>query len=125
MNKISQADVGAVMQASAGVIRDLSNENQELKTKVAQFEKVAQAEKLATLMEEKNLEPELSHQQKVAGLLRRENLDVVEEAIGLSAPQMKLASIAEDSNVSVEHSGSSDQESGQAESTFLTNLARS
>jgi hypothetical protein len=124
MDKFSTAEVGQVMKISAGTIRALSEENQVLKTKVASFEKRAMAEDLATKMEEKGLQPELSKMQKVAGLMERDDLEVVKEAVSLSAPQMKLASVAEDSTVTVEGiGGSTDEESGRAESNFFTNLA--
>ena len=124
MNKFSNAEVGQVMQLTAGTLRALSEENQELKTKVAQFERHSQAEKIASAMEEKSLQPELSFNEKVVGLLGRDDLDVVAQAVSLSAPQMKLASVAEDSTVTVEGTGSSDSDSGRAETTFFTNLAQ-
>lgn len=125
MDKFSTAEVGQVMKISAGTIRALSEENQDLKTKVASFEKRAKAEEIAAKMEEKGLQPELSLKQKTAGLLEREDLDVVAEAVSLSAPQMKLASVAEDSTVEVEggSNGNTDEESGRAASTFFSNLA--
>lgn len=111
MDKVSNVQVGQMMKVAAGSLRTLSEENQQLKEKVAHFEHKEKAEKVAALMEEKGLQPELSFSEKVAGLLRRENLDVVEEAVGMSAPQTKLASVYEESGVTVE--GSVDGSSAQ------------
>jgi len=123
MNKFSQAEAGQAMKLAANSLRALSEENQDLKTKLSHYEKKEHAEKVARLMEEKGIEPELSFQDKVAGLLRRERLDVVEEAVGLAAPQMKLASVHDDARVNVE--GSSDGDSGFAAQQFAANLASS
>lgn len=103
MNKVSAAQAGQMMKLAAENLRALSeentglkSENDELKTKVASFERRERAEKIAKTMENKGLESELSFEEKVAGLLKRDNLDVIEEAVGMSAPQMKIASVHED-----------------------------
>lgn len=119
MNKHSAAEVGQVMKVAATNLRALSEENQDLKQKVAHFEKKARAEKIAHQMEAKGLEPELSIQDKVAGLLKRDDLSVVEEAVGMSAPQMKLASVKEDTLVAVEGDNTGDS----ASDAFAANLA--
>ena len=119
MNKISQAQTGQMMKLAGQSLRALSEENQDLKTKVAHYEKKERAEAIAIRMQEKGLEPELSYAEKVAGLLTRDNLAVVEEAVGMAAPQMKLASVHDDSRVSVEGG----DESNQAEAQFAANLA--
>ncbi len=121
MNKFSTVEAGQVMKLAAGSLRALSEENMELKEKVASFEKLARAERIATEMQEKNLQPDLDFKSKVAGLLERDDLEVVERAVELNAPQTKFASIHDDS-VKVE-GGLSDQEGSQAESTFAANLA--
>ena len=118
-NKISGVQVGQMMKLAAENLRGLSEENQELRTKLASYEKKDRVESLATIMEEKGLEPELSYEEKVAGLLTRDDLDVVEEAVGMSAPQMKLASVHDDSRIEVEGG----VEGSQAESNFAANLA--
>lgn len=120
MDKISNVQVGQMMKVAASSIRNLSEENKQLKEKVAQYEHQARAEKIASQMEEKGLQPELSFEEKVAGLVRRENLDVVEEAIGLSAPQLKLASVHEDGAVKVE---GADTEGSAAQDAFAAALA--
>lgn len=121
MRKLSNVEVGQMMKLAAENLRALSEENQELRTKVAAYEKREKAEQIASLMDEKGLEPELSYQEKVAGLLKREDLEVVEQAVGMSAPQMKIASVHEDGEVTIE-GGVSDDDS-RAESTFAAGLA--
>lgn len=128
MNKFSQAQAGQMMKLAAEHLRALSEENQmlaaqrdEAVSKLAHYEKKEYAEKIAHLMEEKGLEPELHFQEKVAGLMRREDLSVVEEAVGMSAPQMKLASVHEDRRVTVE--GGMGDENDQASLMFASNLA--
>lgn len=121
MDKISNAQMGQAMKIAAASLRALSEENASLQEKVAHYERKDRAEKLASRMEEKGLQPELSIQEKVAGLLKRENLDAVEAAIDLSAPQTKLASVYDDGKVSVE--GNSDLEGGAAADTFAAALA--
>lgn len=123
MNKISQAEVGQMMKLSANSLRALSEENQELKSKVAHYEKKDHAEKIASLMEEKSIETELSFSEKVAGLMKRDDLSVVEEAVGLTASQAKLASVHDETRVPVD--GSSDDEGSSAALNFASNLAGS
>ena len=51
--------------------------------------------KLAKTMEEKGFDPQISHEEKVQRLMDADDLDVVEKAIDLSAPQFKLASVSD------------------------------
>lgn len=109
--KLSNVQTSQLAKLASGTLRALSEENvslraenEGLKTKVASFEKTTRAEKIAAAMEEKGINPESSFEQKVADIMQRDNLDVVEEAVGLAAPQMKLASL-HDSGVEVESSG--------------------
>ena len=119
MNKYSGAEVGQVMKLAAENLRALSEENQGLKTKVAAFEKKARAEKIASAMHQKGLDPDMSLEEKVEALQKREDLDVMEQAVGMQASQMKLASVAEDSRVAVE----GDDTGGAATDAFAANLA--
>lgn len=125
--KISSAQVAQLSKLAADNLRALSgenvhlrNENAELKTKVAAFEKRARVEKLATAMEEKGLNPDTSFEQKVAELMNRDNLDAVEEAVGMAAPQTKIAYVHED-GIEVESSG--DQYVDRATQQFAAALA--
>lgn len=125
MDKISHAQVAGMMKLASENLRGLSEENQKLakentglKEKVAQFEKKAHAEKIAKLMEDKGINNELDFHEKVASIMdSKKDLSVIEEAVGLSAPQTKTASVAEDGKVEVE--GGSDS---TAESNFATAL---
>ena len=119
MNKTAQAQAGQMMKLAAENLRALSEKYQEAVTKVAHYEKRERAEKIASKMEEKGLEPELTLQDKIAGLLQRDDLSVVEEAVSMSAPQMKLASVAGDVRVAVE----GDETGGSAQDAFAANLA--
>jgi regulator of replication initiation timing len=125
MEKISKAQAGEMMKLAAENLRSLSEENQALtsevstlREKVAGFEKRERAEKIAKEMDEKGLEPGASYSEKVAGLMGRDNLDVVEEAIRMAAPQIKVAHIHDDSKVPVEGG-----EGSQAEAQFVASLA--
>ena len=121
MEKISAAEVSQLTKLAAENLRSLSVENQDLKTKLATFQKKDHAEKIATKMEEKGLETGLSFSEKVASLMRRDDLQVIEEAVGMTAPQMKLASVHNGDQVQVE--GGLNDDSGRAEASFFANLA--
>lgn len=125
--KISSAQVAQLSKLAASNLRALSeenvhlrDENAELKTKVAAFEKRSRVEKLATAMEEKGLNPDTSFEQKVAELMNRDSLDAVEEAVGMAAPQTKIAYVHED-GVEVESSG--DESVDRATQQFANALA--
>lgn len=118
MEKISSAQLGEMMKLSADTLRNVTAQRDELLEKVAHYEKKERAERIASAMQEKGLEPEVPFSEKVAGLMKRDNLDVVEEAVSISAPQMKLASVHEDGSVEVEgHEGSD-----RSASDFASNL---
>lgn len=103
MNKISSEQAGQILaqvaptlRAQQGAIESLTAEKQELTEKVAFYQRRERAEKIATQLEAKGLDPETSFTQKVEGLMSTDkNLDVIEEAVGMSAPQMKLASLSD------------------------------
>lgn len=95
--KLSSTKVAEVLNQVGPALRALSDENQTLKEKVAFYEKRDRAEKIASQMEAKNLDPETSYDEKVEALMGPDSdLDVVEKAIDLSAPQIKLASLTDD-----------------------------
>lgn len=122
MNKVSAIQIGQMLKLASANMRALNEENIELRTKVADYEKRSRVEKLAALMEEKGLQPDLSQEEKVAGLLQREDLAVVEEAVSLNAPQLKMASFRENGRVLVEDSTTEDS-SDRAADYFASNLA--
>lgn len=127
MNKISHVQAGQMMKMAAENIRSLSAEKLELATerdellqKVAGFEREKRVEKVAKAMESKGLNPDLSLDEKIASLRQHEKLEVLEEAVNLSAPQMKLASVEGGSEV-VAVGGEADA----ALDAFAANLASS
>lgn len=95
MNKISSEKTAEVLRQVGPTLRALSSENEALKEKLAGYEKRAQAERLATQMDAKGLNPELNHDEKVERLMGQDDLDVVEKAVDMSAQQVKLASVSD------------------------------
>lgn len=103
MNKMSSEKVGQILRQVGPTLRaqqekiaEQRTEIVDLKEKVAHFERKERVAKLASIMEEKGLDPETSYAEKVASLMAPETeLDVVEKAIDMSAPQVKLASVSD------------------------------
>ena len=95
MTKLSSEAVGNVLSQVGPALRALSEENQALRVKVAHYEKRDRCEKIASKMEAKQLDPDSNYQEKVAALMEQDNLDVVEQAISMSAPQIKLAEVSD------------------------------
>lgn len=103
MNKISSEQAGQILgqvaptlRAQQQKIQTLTTTNEELTEKVAFYQRRERAEKIAAQLEAKGLDPETSFAQKVDGLMKPDtDLDVVEKAIDLSAPQIKLASLSD------------------------------
>lgn len=127
MSKVSAAQAGQMMKVAAENLRALSEENktvrtenEELRTKVAGFERDKRVEKVAKAMDAKGLQPEMTLDEKIASLRQHEKLEVLEEAVNLSAPQMKLASVASDGQVTVE---GDDVEGNDAANAFASNLS--
>lgn len=118
MQKISGVQADQMMKLAAENLRALSEENQVMREELTSYHKRDQVTKIAQAMEEKGLEPELTLDQKIEGLLKRDDIDVVEQAVGLAAPQMKLASVHDEGTVEVEGGTES-----QAEAQFVANLS--
>jgi hypothetical protein len=105
MNKLSSEQVGQILGQVAPTLRaqqekieSLSTTNQTLTEKVAFYQRRERAEKIASQIEAKGLDPETSYSQKVNNLMGSDkNLDVIEEAVEMSAPQIKLASLSDHS----------------------------
>lgn len=87
MKKISSQDAQALLKQAGAAIRFLEKERDDLMQKVATFELDDRVTKIARDMEEKDLEQELTFEEKVAQLKESKNLDITEEAIKLAAPQ--------------------------------------
>ena len=95
MQKLSSEKTAEVLRQVGPALRALSEENTALKEKLAFYAKRERVEKLANVMTAKNLEPELSHEEKVERLMGQDDLDVVERAVDMSAQQIKLASVSD------------------------------
>lgn len=95
MNKLSSDDVRDTLAQVGPTLRALSGENSELKVKLAHYQKMERATKLASDMQRKGLNPETTTEEKVAALMQRDNLNVIEEAVNMSAPQIKLAEVSD------------------------------
>lgn len=86
----------ALLKQAGATIRALHEENTDLREKVASNERDARITKIATEMEEKGLMPDLTFEEKVAGLRASKDLEVKEEAIKMAAPQgLDLGSLSE------------------------------
>lgn len=95
MIKISQVQLQEMLKEASSTITELINDNEAKDAELAQFRRAAHAEKIAHQMTERGINPHLSHQEKVAGVLMGDkDLDVLEEAVGLSEGQ-KLASVVD------------------------------
>jgi len=103
MNKLSSDKVAEVLGQVGPALRALSEENTGLKEKLAFYERRDRATKIASEMTRKNLDPESTFEEKVANLMQPDsNLDVVEQAVIMSAKQVKLASISENHGSTVD-----------------------
>ncbi len=97
MNKLSSIKVAEVLAQVPVALRAQQEEIAALKEKVAHYQKLDRVTKLASSMQEKNLDPETTYAEKVASLMDRDDLDVYEKAVDLSAPQIKLAALSDHS----------------------------
>lgn len=86
-----------LLKQSAASLRALATQNEELETKLAAREKQDKAESIASQMRDRGLLADSDMSEKVSELKERDNLDVIEAALDLSAPDdlAKIASIGE------------------------------
>lgn len=96
MNKLSSIKVAEILRQVGPTLRAQQAEIVNLKEKVAFFEKKARVENIASTMEAKSLDPDTTHEEKIERLMANDDLDVVERAIEMSAPQIKLAALSDD-----------------------------
>lgn len=116
MQKLSSTKVAEVLHQVGPAMRALSEENQALKEKVAHYERRDRVTKIASVMQQKNLDPESSYEDKIETLMKPEsNLDVIEQAIDLSAPQIKLAALSD-------QAGNAGGGADQAADTFISGI---
>ncbi len=103
MQKLSSEQAGQILGQVAPTLRAQQQKIQsqeamigEQAEKLAFYQRRERAEKIAAQLEAKGLDPESTFTQKVDGLMSPDkNLDVIEEAVGMSAPQIKLASLSD------------------------------
>ncbi len=90
------SQVGPTLRAQQQQIQSLTTENSTLMEKVAFYERRERAEKIASQLEAKGLDPDTTFSEKVEGLMSTEkSLDVIQEAVEMSAPQIKMASLSD------------------------------
>jgi len=105
--KISAAKAAQVYAEVPGVLRKLASERDELRTdnealreKVAEYERSDRIEKIARSMQEKGVDVASSMEDKVERIKeasdRGRSLDVIEEAVEMTAPNGDFAKLAED-----------------------------
>jgi len=88
--------VGPTLRAQQQKIQSQEATIGEQQEKLAFYQRRERAEKIAMLLEAKGLAPETNFQQKVDGLMDpAQDLDVIEKAVDMSAPQIKLASLSD------------------------------
>lgn len=96
MSNISIDDAKGVLKEAGGAIRTLTQENDELKQKLAAHQREDKIVKIARDMEDMSLAEEFTFEEKVAHLREAKDLDVTVEAIKLAAPQGNLLGEADD-----------------------------
>lgn len=104
--KISAAKAAAVYAEVPGVLRKLASERDELRAanrflqeKVAEYERNDRIEKIARSMHDKGIDVASSMEDKVERIKEaaaRRSLDVIEEAVEMTAPNGGFAKLAED-----------------------------
>ena len=105
MEKISADQAAQVYSEVPGVLRALAAERDELNTKLAatmaklgEYEKSDRIEKIARTMDEKGVDPGSSFAEKVERIKeaadRGRSLDVIEEAVEMTAPNGDLGKLA-------------------------------
>ena len=85
--KISSQDASALLKQAGSSIRQLVEENQTLKEKLATQERDRRVVKVAQEMQEKGLNNELTLAEKVAHLRKVPDLNVTEQAVKIASAQ--------------------------------------
>lgn len=132
MEKISHNKVAAVLSTVPNMLRGLAKErddllekNAQLAARVSEFERRERVEQIAKTAEEKGIDSlGESHEEKVASIEsaveRGRSLDVMEEAVKLSARRGDMASLIGDELTGDD--GASSASKTQLESYLLGNL---
>ena len=103
--KISAANAAQVYSEVPGVLRALVTERDELstklaaaRTKLAEYERADRIEKIARTMESKGVDPSSTFEEKVERIkeaaTRGRSLDVIAEAVEMTAPDGSLGKLA-------------------------------
>lgn len=100
MEKISQEDARALLKTAGSTIRTLAGEVRNLREKVASYERENRIRGIAQEMEQKQLAPEMSFEEKMASLRQARDLNVTAEAVKLASPQgFSLGSVSDTPSV--------------------------
>jgi hypothetical protein len=105
--KVSAAQASSVYAEVPGVLRALSAERNELRTKLASankaladYQKRDRIEKIAQRMEDRHIDIGVPRSERVEKIkeacARGRSLDAIEEAIEMTAPSGEFAKVAED-----------------------------
>lgn len=87
LEKISTEKAQALLKTAGATIREQHSKIATLKEKVASYERENRIRSVASMMEEKELAPDLTFEQKLAHVRDAKNLSAVEEAVKLATPQ--------------------------------------
>lgn len=87
MEKVSTEKAQALLKTAGATIRDQHTEITSLREKVATYERETRVRGVASMMEEKELAPDLTFEQKLAHVRDAGSLAAVEEAVKLATPQ--------------------------------------
>ena len=132
MEKLSSSKVAAVLSTVPSMLRNLAKERDNLvvkvaglRTKVAEYERRERVESIAKTAGERGIDSlGASHEEKIASienaLERGKSLDVMEEAVKLSAPRGDLAGLVGDELTG--SGGASSTSQAQLESFLLGSL---
>ena len=97
MSEFTKESASQVLSQVPGVLRTLLEENTQLTSKLAEFEKRAQAEDIVSEMERRGLsDPEVPHNEKVEAILHSDkDFNVINEAMNLATPNFSFATVSE------------------------------
>ena len=95
MLKISSTDVRNILSMVPDLLREQQSKIASLEETVSRYERKERVEKIANAMEAKNLNSELSHEEKIRSLMNADDryLDVTEEAVNMQPKQIALGTL--------------------------------
>ena len=97
MSDFTKESASEVLAQVPIVLRSLLEENTKLNSKLAEFEKRAQAEDIVSEMDRRGLsDPEVPHSEKVEAILHSDkDFNVIKEAMNLATPNFSFATVSE------------------------------